>query len=45
VVQPNLPDKALQPRRVRSVITVFVFGLIGFGVARLLIASIRDHMD
>lgn len=45
IVQPNLPDKAMQPRRVRSVITVFMVGLIGWGVARLLIASVREHMD
>lgn len=45
VVQPNLPDKAMQPRRARSVFTVFMVGLICWGVARLLIASVREHMD
>ena len=45
VVQPNLPDKAMQPRRLRWVFTVFAVSLIGWGVVRLLIASIREHMD
>jgi capsular polysaccharide transport system permease protein len=45
VVQPNLPDKAMQPRRIRSVFTIFIVGLIAWGIARLLIASVREHMD
>jgi capsular polysaccharide transport system permease protein len=45
LVQPNLPDKAMEPRRVRSVITVFLLGLIGWGVITLLIASVREHSD
>jgi capsular polysaccharide transport system permease protein len=45
VVQPSLPDKAMQPRRTRSIFTVFMLGVIGFGIARLLIASVREHMD
>jgi capsular polysaccharide transport system permease protein len=45
LVQPSLPDKAMQPRRIRSIFTVFVLGLFGWGVVRLLIASIREHMD
>jgi capsular polysaccharide transport system permease protein len=43
LVQPNLPDKAMEPRRVRSVFTVFMLGLIAWGVASLLIAAIREH--
>jgi capsular polysaccharide transport system permease protein len=45
VVQPTAPDKAMQPRRIRSVFTVFLFGLITWGIAKLLIASVREHMD
>jgi capsular polysaccharide transport system permease protein len=44
-VQPNLPDKAMEPRRFRSIFTVFMLGLVGWGVASLLIASIREHGD
>jgi capsular polysaccharide transport system permease protein len=45
VVQPSLPDKAMQPRRVRSTFTVFILGLISYGIVSLLIATVREHMD
>lgn len=45
VVQPNLPDEALEPRRVRNILAVFVLGLIAWGVLGILGASIREHMD
>jgi capsular polysaccharide transport system permease protein len=45
LVQPVLPDKAMTPRRIRSVFTVFMLGLIVWGVASLLAASIREHAD
>lgn len=45
LVQPNLPDKALEPRRLRSFFTVFVVGLLAWGVASLLAASIREHLE
>ena len=45
LVQPNLPDKAVEPRRIRSVIMVFVLGLVAWGVISLLVASIKEHTD
>jgi capsular polysaccharide transport system permease protein len=45
LVQPNLPDKAMSPRRVRSTFTVFMISLIAWGVASLLVASIKEHAD
>ena len=45
LVQPSLPDKAMEPRRLRSMFTVFLIGLIAWGVASLLIAAIREHTD
>ena len=45
LVQPSLPDKAMEPRRIRSVFTVFLLGLIVWGVASLVIAAIREHSD
>lgn len=45
LVQPNLPDTALEPERLRSILTVFVIGLIGWGVVSLLVAGVREHMD
>jgi capsular polysaccharide transport system permease protein len=45
LVQPNLPDKAMEPRRMRSVLTVFLLGLITWGVVSLVVAAIREHAD
>ncbi|HEX6705410.1 MAG TPA: hypothetical protein VF169_11670 [Albitalea sp.] len=45
LVQPNLPDTAAEPRRVRSVLMVFVLGLILWGVVSLVVASIKEHTD
>src|SRR5260221_160331 len=44
-VQPSLPDKAMEPRRTRSIFTVFLLGMIAWGVASLVIAAIREHSD
>lgn len=45
LVQPNVPDKAMEPRRIRSIATVALISLIAWGVATLLIASVREHAD
>jgi capsular polysaccharide transport system permease protein len=45
LVQPNLPDKALEPRRIRSVFMVFAVGLIAWGVISLLVASVKEHTE
>ena len=45
LVQPNLPDKALEPRRLRSVLMVFALGLVLWGVASLVVASVKEHAD
>jgi capsular polysaccharide transport system permease protein len=44
-VQPSLPDKAMEPRRVRCMFTVLLVGMIAWGVVSLLIAAIREHSD
>jgi capsular polysaccharide transport system permease protein len=43
LVQPHRPDKAVEPRRLRSVVTVFLLGLGAWGVLSLVIAGIREH--
>jgi capsular polysaccharide transport system permease protein len=45
LVQPNLPDKAMEPRRLRSIFTVFMVGLMAWGVASLVIGAIREHWE
>jgi capsular polysaccharide transport system permease protein len=45
LVQPNLPDRAMEPKRVRSIFTVLVLGLILWGVMSLVMASVKEHGD
>ena len=45
VAQPSLPDQALEPRRLRNIVSVLVLGLISWGVLGMLIAGIREHQD
>jgi capsular polysaccharide transport system permease protein len=45
LVQPSLPDKAMEPKRIRSVLIVFVLSLMSWAVVSILIASVREHAD
>jgi len=45
LVQPNLPDTAMEPRRLRSILTTIVVGFIAWGVISLLLAIVREHSD
>jgi len=45
LVQPNKPDRAVEPRRLRAVLTVFLMGLILWGVISLVLAGVREHME
>ncbi len=45
LVQPSLPDRALEPRRIRSIFSVFAVGMIAWGVLTLIVASVREHAD
>ncbi len=44
IVEPAVPEDAVEPRRLRSVITVFFACLIGYMLMSLIIASIKDHI-
>ena len=43
VVEPGLPDEAMEPQRWRTVLTVFGFNVIGLGVLWLIGAGLREH--
>lgn len=45
IVQPNLPDEAQEPRRLRGVFATFVLGLVAWGILTMLLAGIREHRD
>lgn len=45
LVQPSKPDRAVEPRRIRAVLTVFLLGLILWGVVSLVVAGVREHLE
>lgn len=45
IVQPNLPDDPLEPRRMRGILATLAFGLILYGVLKMLFAGVREHVS
>lgn len=45
LAQPSLPDEALEPNRLKNILSGFVFGLLLWGVIRLFVAGVREHND
>lgn len=45
IVQPVLADRAVEPRRFRSVMATFVLGLAAWGILSMLLAGVREHQD
>lgn len=45
VVQPNLPDYPVEPRRIRYTLVVFVLSLLVWAILTMLIAAVREHLD
>lgn len=45
IAQPNMPDYAAEPRRLRSILSVFLLGLVFWGIFSMLMAGVREHND
>ena len=45
IVQPNLPDYPIEPRRLRGILTSFIMGMTAWGVLSILLAGVREHND
>lgn len=45
IAQPSRPDAAVEPKRIRGILTSFVLGLIAFGILSMLLAGVREHQD
>jgi capsular polysaccharide transport system permease protein len=43
IVQPNLPDAPMEPRRLRAILATLALSLLAYGVLRMLTAGIREH--
>lgn len=45
IVQPNQPDTAIEPRRLRNIFATFVLGMVAWGILTMLLAGLREHQD
>lgn len=45
VVEPNAPDEAQEPKRLRNIFSTFALGLVAWGVLSMLLAGLREHKD
>jgi capsular polysaccharide transport system permease protein len=43
VANPILPDSAMEPRRIRGVISTLLLGLVLWGILSLLISGVKEH--
>lgn len=45
IAEPNKPDIAIEPKRIRDVAATFLLCLILWGVASLLVGAVREHSN
>jgi capsular polysaccharide transport system permease protein len=45
IAQPNKPDIAVEPRRIRAIFTTLIVSMIVWGVLTLLAAGVREHRN
>lgn len=45
IVSPNLPDDALEPRRLRGIFSTLILGLAAWAVISMLVAGMLEHRD
>ncbi|WP_293985240.1 hypothetical protein [Sphingobium sp.] len=45
IVQPNLPDEPLEPRRLRGIMSTLILGLVAWGIISMLVAGMLEHRD
>lgn len=43
IVEPNLPDAPMEPRRIRGIFATLVLSLLAYGILRMLLAGVREH--
>lgn len=45
LTQPSVQDKSTEPHRVRSIFVTLVISMLAWGIASILVASVREHAD
>ena len=43
IVQPNLPDAPMEPRRLRGILATLALMLVAYSILRMLLAGVREH--
>jgi capsular polysaccharide transport system permease protein len=43
IVEPNLPDAPMEPRRLRGIFATLILSLLAYGILRMLLAGVREH--
>lgn len=43
-IEPNLPDEALEPRRINRILTVLTFSFLFYMIGGLMWSALRDHI-
>jgi capsular polysaccharide transport system permease protein len=43
IVQPNMPDAPMEPRRLRGILATLALSLVAYGILRMLLAGVREH--
>lgn len=45
IVQPNVPDEPLEPRRWRGILSTLILGLAAWAIISMLVAGMLEHRD
>lgn len=43
-IEPSFPDEAIEPQRIKMILTVLVFSFIFYSIAGLMWSALRDHV-
>lgn len=45
IVQPNEPDMAVEPRRLRSIAATLIVGLVIWGIVTIFVSGVKEHRN
>lgn len=45
IVEPSQPDQALEPRRLRGILSTLLLGMVAWGIITMLLAGVQEHKN
>ncbi|TPG51635.1 hypothetical protein [Sphingomonas glacialis] len=45
IVEPSIPDQAVEPRRWRGILSTLLLGMVAWGILTMLLAGVQEHKD